>query len=65
MFMTGAILHFAMVRHVFHQRKPNISEEVAVREMVDMALAGLARRADPGGRVANKTQKALKKAGHA
>jgi len=41
MFVMGSILHFAMVRHVFHVRKPNVPEDVAIREIVEMALAGL------------------------
>lgn len=41
MFVMGSILHFAMVRHVFHIRKPNVPEDGAIREMVEMALAGL------------------------
>jgi TetR/AcrR family transcriptional regulator len=41
MFLTGSIMHFAMVRHVFQCRKPPVSEEGAVKEMVAMALAGL------------------------
>jgi TetR/AcrR family transcriptional regulator len=41
MFMTGSIMHFAMVRHVFQCKKPHVSEDTAVREMVDMALTGL------------------------
>ena len=41
MFMTGSIMHLAMVRHVFQCKKPHISEDTAVREMVAMALTGL------------------------
>ena len=61
MFVTGSILHFAMVRHVFHHRKPYISEEAAVREMVDMALAGLAETRGP--RLIKKAKTSTKKAG--
>lgn len=42
MFVVGSIVHFAMVRHVFHIRKPNVAEGAAVRQMIDMALLGLA-----------------------
>lgn len=41
MFVMGPILHFAMVRHVFHVRKPHVPEDGAMREMVEMALIGL------------------------
>ena len=41
MFLTGSVMHFAMVRHVFQCKKPQVSEESAVREMVEMALAGV------------------------
>ena len=41
MFVMGSIVHFAMVRYVFRIRKPHVAEDVAVREMIDMTLAGL------------------------
>jgi len=41
LFTTGAIVHYAMFRHVFHCRKPNIADDAAVREMVEMTLAAL------------------------
>ena len=37
----GSIVHFAMARHVFHARKPPVSEETAIRALVEFALAGL------------------------
>ena len=63
MFVIGSIVHFAMVRHVFRIRKPNVSEDAAVREMVAMAILGLTepRRA----RLRKKTKKAPEGAGRA
>jgi TetR/AcrR family transcriptional regulator len=63
MFLMGSIVHFAMVRHVFRIRKPNVAEEVAVREMVDLALAGLA--APQGARRMKQVKKAPGKVSHA
>jgi len=47
LFLTGAIVHFAMFRHVFHCRKPNVAEDTAVREMIEIALAGMMRSPQP------------------
>lgn len=63
MFVMGSIVHFAMVRHVFRIRKPNVSEDVAVREMVDMALAGLTE--PRGARLRKKANKAPERVGQA
>jgi len=75
MFMTGSIIHFAMVRHAFQCKKPYVSEETAVREMVDMALASLmaapkngtmARQSSsPKNTAKHAAKKAAKKAGAA
>jgi TetR/AcrR family transcriptional regulator len=56
MFMTGSIVHLAMVRYLFHCRKPNIAEDTAAREMADMALAALVNP-----RSAKRRQKTTKK----
>lgn len=58
MFLTGSIMHFAMVRHVFQCKKPHISEETAVREIVAMSLAGLA--AETGARSTRKPKPSIK-----
>ena len=63
MFATGSIMHFAMVRHVFHIRKPHVAEDSALREMVDMTIAGLTepRRT----RLTKKPKKTAERVGHA
>jgi TetR/AcrR family transcriptional regulator len=63
MFATGSMMHFAMVRHVFHIRKPHVAEDAAIREMVDMTIAGLTepRRT----RLIKKAKKRPERTGHA
>jgi TetR/AcrR family transcriptional regulator len=63
MFVLGSIVHFAMVRHVFHIRKPNVAEDAAVREMVKMALAGLTE--PRGARLVKKSKKTPERMRHA
>jgi TetR/AcrR family transcriptional regulator len=41
MLTLGSIVHFAMGRYVFQARKPPVSEETAVHELVEFVLAGL------------------------
>jgi len=41
MLAVGSIVHFAMGRHVFYARKPPVTEETAIRELVEFVLAGL------------------------
>jgi len=60
MFLTGSIVHLAMVRYLFHCRKPNIAEDTAVREMADMALAALT---NPHGVKRRKSRTTKKKVG--
>lgn len=62
MFLTGSIVHLAMVRYLFQCRKPNIVEETAAREMADMALAALL---NPHREKVNKKATAKKKVRHA
>jgi TetR/AcrR family transcriptional regulator len=63
MFVLGSIVHFAMVRHVFQFRKPNVAEDAAVREMVKMALAGLIEPS--GARLVKKGKKRPERMRHA
>ncbi len=62
MFLTGSIVHMAMVRYLFQCRKPNIAEETVAREMADMALAALV---NPQGGKPKKKAPAKKKVRHA
>lgn len=62
MFLMGSVVHFAMVRHVFRVGKPGLSEDTVVREMVDLALAGLAA---PSGARPRKKGKKRERVAHA
>ncbi len=63
MFVMGSVVHFAMVRHVFRVRKPHVAEDTAVREMVELALAGLA--APASARPVKKVKKRKERVAHA
>jgi TetR/AcrR family transcriptional regulator len=41
MFAVGTVVHFAMMRHLFGVKKPGLSDEVIVDEVVGLILGGL------------------------
>ena len=63
MLTLGGMIHFAMGRHVFHAKRPPVSEESAIAELVEFTLAGLTLPA--GARPNQIRQEKEKELGHA